>query len=281
MRKFLFDASHAETAGNADWVIDEDASVPQRIPTPAQSTITATTVETYWTGAISSWGIELVKLGQYVETLPAGAAITYGNAGNPQDLSNYNVFVVDEPNKVFTAAEKQAIINFVNGGGGLFMVSDHTGSDRDGDGWDSPAIWNDLMTNNTVQNNPFGYSVDLANFSDITSNIFTNSSSSTILTGSQGNVTQMQFNNGTTATMNTTANPTVKGLIWKTGAAQTATNVMSLSSTYGSGRVFFVGDSSPIDDGTGAPGNTLFPGWTSYSHKPLFLNASLWLAKLQ
>jgi hypothetical protein len=280
-KKFLFDASHAETAGNADWVIDEDASVPQRIPTPSQSTITASTAETYWTGAISSWGIALAKLGHTVETLPAGAAITYGNAGNAQDLSNYNVFVVDEPNKVFTAAEKQAILNFVNNGGGLFMVSDHTGSDRDSDGWDSPAIWNDLMTNNTIQTNPFGYSIDLANFSDISSNILTNSGSSTILTGSQGNVTQMQFNNGTTATMNTAVNPTVKGLIWKTGAAQNSSNVMSLSSTYGSGRVFFVGDSSPIDDGTGDPGNTLFPGWTSYSHKPLFLNASLWLAKLQ
>lgn len=35
-KKFLFDATHAETAGNADWVIDEDGSIPQNIPTPAQ-----------------------------------------------------------------------------------------------------------------------------------------------------------------------------------------------------------------------------------------------------
>ena len=280
VKRFLFDATHGETAGNADWVIDEDA-VPQRIPTPAQSTVTAATPETYWTGAISSWGIELVKLGHTVETLPAGIAITYGNAGNPQDLANYDVFVVDEPNNVFTAAEKQAILNFINNGGGLFMVSDHTASDRDGDGWDSPAIWNDLMTNNTIVSNPFGFSIDLANFSTITSNVWTNASSSTILTGSQGVVTQMEFNNGTTATTNTAVNPNVKGLIWKTAATQNNTNVMSLSSTYGTGRVFFVGDSSPIDDGTGAPGNTLFVGWPNYSHKPLFLNASLWLAKLQ
>lgn len=280
VKRFLFDATHAETAGNADWVIDEDA-VPQRIPTPAASTVTASTAETYWTGALSSWGIELVKLGHTVETLPAGTAITYGNAGNPQDLSNYDVFVVDEPNNVFTPAQKQAILNFVNNGGGLFMVSDHTASDRDGDGWDSPAIWNDLMTNNTILSNPFGFSIDLANFSTITSNIWTNAATSTILTGSQGIVTQMEFNNGTTATTNTAVNPNVKGLIWKTAATQNNNNVMSLSSTYGAGRVFFVGDSSPIDDGTGAPGNTLFPGWSNYSHKPLFLNASLWLAKLQ
>ncbi|MGZ5503837.1 MAG: hypothetical protein ACXWGY_04175, partial [Chthoniobacterales bacterium] len=72
---FLFDATHAETAGNADWVIDEDSS-PQRFPTPDQSTVTASTVETYWKGAISSWGIALVKRGHHVETLPSGVAIT-------------------------------------------------------------------------------------------------------------------------------------------------------------------------------------------------------------
>lgn len=280
-KKFLFDATHAETAGNADWVIDEDGSNPQRIPTPAQSTITASTTESYWTGALSSWGITLAKQGNIVETLPSGTSITYGNASNPQDLSNYDVFVVDEPNQVFSAAEKTAILNFVKNGGGLFMVSDHTGSDRDGDGWDSPAIWNDLMTNNTVQTNPFGFSIDLANFSDITANVLTTSSTSPILTGSQGTVSRMEFNNGTTATLNPAVNASVKGLIWKTSATQNNNNVMCLSSTFGTGRMFFVGDSSPMDDGTGAPGNTLFPDWTNYSHTQLFMNASLWLAKLQ
>ena len=160
------------------------------------------------------------------------------------------------------------------------MVSDHTGSDRDGDGWDSPAIWNDLMSSNTVQTNPFGFSIDLANFNDVSSNVLTGGGSP-ILTGSQGNVTQLEYVNGTTATLNTAVNPNVKGLIWKTGAAQNSSNVMSLSSTFGTGRVYFVGDSSPIDDGTGDAGNTLFVSWPNYSHKNLFMNASLWLAKLQ
>lgn len=127
-KKFLFDALHAETAGNADWVIDEDNGTPQRIPTPAQSGITSSTPETYWTGALSSFGIALVKEGNYVETLPSTGAITYGNSSNAQDLSNYSVFVVDEPNTPFTATEKTAILNFVKNGGGLFMVSDHDGA---------------------------------------------------------------------------------------------------------------------------------------------------------
>lgn len=281
VKKFLFDATKAETSGNADWVIDEDVS-PQRIPTPLQSTITSTTAETYWTGALSSWGIALVKNGNTVETLPSGTAISYGNSSNPQDLLNYDVFVVDEPNIVFTASEKTAILNFVNNGGGLFMVSDHTVSDRNNDGWDSPDIWNDLMTNNTVQNNPFGFSIDLTNISDISSNVGTGSGTTPILNGTQGSVSQLQFNNGATITINTGANANVQGLIWRsTSSTQGTTNIMCASSLFGTGRVFVVSDSSPMDDGTGGAGNTLFPGWTSYSHAHLFMNASLWLAKLQ
>ena len=182
-QKFLFDATKAETAGNADWVIDQDNSTPQRIPTPLQATITAGTAETYWTGAISAWGIALAKQGHTVETLPSSGSITYGNASNTQDLSRYDVFIIDEPNIRFTASEKTAILNFISNGGGLFMISDHNISDRNNDGWDSPAIWNDLMTNNGAVNNPFGFSIDLTNFTQVTSNVL--SSSNPILNGSR------------------------------------------------------------------------------------------------
>lgn len=280
-KKFLFDNTKAETAGNADWVIDEDNSVPQRIPTPAQSTITPTTAETYWTGAISSWGIALAKQGHTVETLPSGASITYGNTTNPQDLSNYNVYVVDEPNIRYTTAEKTAILNFVSNGGGLLMISDHTVSDRNNDGWDSPDIWNDLMNNNAVVSNPFGFSVDLTNITQLSANVLTGNTTNAVLHGSQGNVTQLDYHNGATLTLVPTGNATVQGLIWKTGVTQNNSNVLCATATYGTGRVFMVTDSSPMDDGTGAAGNTLFNGWTTYSHIPLFMNASLWLAKLQ
>ena len=278
-KKFLFDAKHAETAGNADWVIDENNNVPQRIPTPLQSTITASTAETYWTGAISAWGIALAKLGHTVETLPSTGSITYGNAANAQDLSKYNVFVIDEPNTVFTAAEKTAILQFVQNGGGLCMISDHTISDRNNDGWDSPEIWNDLFTNNTIQNNPFGFSVDYTDISGTTSNIFTGSHP--VINGAVGSVTQVQFNNGATITLNPSANANVQGLVWRSGYTQNTTNVMSAVSTFGNGRAFIIADSSPMDDGTGAAGNVLYNGWSVYSHTKLMMNASLWLAKVQ
>jgi len=279
-KKFLFDATKAETAGNADWVIDEDGGTPQRTPTPAQSSVASSTGETFWTGAISSWGIALVKAGDAVETLPSGTAITYGNTSNAQDLSNYDVFVVDEPNILFTAAEKTAILNFVSHGGGLFMISDHTVSDRNNDGHDSPDIWNDLMTNNSVATNPFGFSIDLTNITETSSNVWTGGGSNPILNGSQGSVSQLEFNNGATITTNTSANSAVQGLIWQSGFTQNNTHIMCASSTFGTGRVFVVTDSSPMDDGTGASGNNLFVSWPILSHTQLFMNASLWLAKL-
>ncbi|MBP8157734.1 MAG: hypothetical protein KAX93_05095 [Flavobacterium sp.] len=277
-KKFLFDATKAETAGNADWVIDADTS-PQRFPTPAQSNITATTTENFWKGGLSAWGIALVKLGHTVETLPSGTAITYGGTG-AQDLKNYNVYVITEPNIRFTSAEKTAIINFVKNGGGLFMIANHNGSDRNNDGYDSAKTWNDLMSTNTVKTNPFGITIALNSISETTSNRLS-ATTNTILNGSQGTVTQLKYSAGATMSISTTANTTVRGLIWRGSSTQGNSNIMCASATYGTGRVVAIGDSSPADDGTGATGDTLYPGWTELSsHSILHLNASLWLAKL-
>ena len=54
----LFDNTKAETAGNADWIIDTS----QPIPSPSITGVTASTAENYWTGALSSWGVALAKL---------------------------------------------------------------------------------------------------------------------------------------------------------------------------------------------------------------------------
>ncbi|HPD96266.1 MAG TPA: hypothetical protein PLA24_10270, partial [Tenuifilaceae bacterium] len=105
-KKILFDNTKSETASNADWIIDDD----QPIPSPAQSGITSSSTEEYWQGALSSWGVEMVKRGYYVETLPSTGSITYNDASNAQDLSNYDIFIVCEPNNQFSSTEKQAMI---------------------------------------------------------------------------------------------------------------------------------------------------------------------------
>jgi hypothetical protein len=279
-KKFLFDAKHGQTFGNADWVIDQDNSVAGQFPTPAQSNVTSTTAETFWTGGISAWGIALAKLGHTVSTMPTSGTISYGNTANLQDLSLYDVFIVDEPNVLFTTAEKTAMMQFVQNGGSLFIIGNHSGSDRNNDGYDAPAIWNNFFTSNGVVSNPFGFTFDLVNLVQTTSNIST-VTNNPILSGSQGAVTSISYNNGTTMTMNPTANSTVTGLIWRSGVTRNNNNVFCLSSTYGNGgKVVAIGDSSPTDDGTGAPGDVLYNGWGANSHSRLLLNASLWLADL-
>lgn len=304
--KILFDATKAEMCGSADWIIDADAnniyfnstthipyvssgsttgaSNPQRIPSPAQSGITSSTSETYWNGALSAMAVDCAKQGYTVESLPFNGAITYGNSSNPQDLSNYKVFVVDEPNSVFSASEKAAIINFVANGGGLMMVSDHTISDRNNDGIDSPDIWNDLMTNNTVQNNPFGITFDLANITGSSTTINPLGITSpyyTILHGTFGVPSQVYWSNGTTMTLNTANNSSVKGIIFKSGSSTSGTsNVFAAAASYQSGKVFAVGDSSILDDGTGDPNDNLYTGYTvdaNGNHQKLLMNAMIWL----
>lgn len=171
-------------------------------------------------------------------------------------------------------------MNFVKNGGGLFMISNHNGSDRNNDGWDSPAIWNDLMSNNTVQNNPFGFTINLNSLSETTSNRLS-ATTNPILNGTQGIVSQLKYSAGASITTNTSVNASVQGLIWRGTSTQGASNVMLATANYMLGRVVVIGDSSPADDGTGATGDTLYPGWTELaSHSRLHMNASLWLAKL-
>jgi hypothetical protein len=297
--KILFDATKGESATNADWVIDADQfnlgfsaagaslgtgneSNPQQFPTPDQSTVTATTPETYWSGALSSWGIDCVKKGYEVETLPYNGLITYGLSSNLQDLSRYKVFIVCEPNLVFSATEKVAILNFVKNGGGLFMVSDHNISDRNNDGWDSPHIWNDFLTNNTVDTNPFGIAFDLVNISGASTNVAPLPNDS-ILNGVMGTVKEAEWFNGTTMTLTPTKNAAASGKIFTTGSSNTGTtNVMFATSRYGKGKVAAIGDSSPCDDGTGDPNDaSLYNGyWTdgAGNHRPLLMNATIWLA---
>jgi hypothetical protein len=271
----LFDNTKAETAGNADWII----STSQPDPLGQDSTPSA---ETDWTGALSSWGVALQKTGQYaLDTLPSGHTITYGNSTDPLDLSHFDTFVLPEPNVLFSSAEKAAIMHFVQNGGGLFLISDHNGSDRNNDGADSVKVINDLLTNNGVDNtDPFGFSVDVLDISSDHPKAISDSTNP-VLNGAFGHVTGSLIADGTTFTLKPGDNPNVKGLLWRTGYSSSGTTGAAFAtSTFGSGRVAIWGDSSPIDDGTGQSGNTLYDGWndTSATDAALALNATAWLA---
>lgn len=304
----LFDATRHPMAGNADWVIDADAwnlnlpaypcsgstneSNPARFPTPAQSGIGPTTPESYWTGGISAWAVDLVKAGHTVETLPSGAAITFLDGSNPQDLSQYQLFIVVEPQNPFSAAEKSAILAFVAAGGGLFMVADHETSDRDCDGWDSPRIWNDLTgAVSAASAGVFGIWFRVNGIDDSGSeDWFTDAVNANVATDPADPIIYGPHGSGagglglfgsTSMDLNPADNPTVKGHVWRTGQAHGNLRVTFATASYGAGRVAAVGDSSPADDDTGDPSDNLYPGWDRASggvnNREIHLNASTWL----
>lgn len=268
----LFDNAHAETAGNADWVISTSQPDPlAQNPNPQ--------VESDWTGGISAWGVTLQKTGRY-SLKTNTSALTYGNSSSALDLSHFQVLVLPEPNTLFTSSEKTAILNFVRNGGGLFMIADHTGSDRNNDGYDSLQIFNDLMNNNGVGNDVFGIQFDAVNIAN------ENPSNDTpngdpVLSGPFGTAHGSIIRNGTTETISRTDNPNAHGIIYRNSVSNTGTTgVFVAGSAYGSGRVLAQGDSSAIDDGTCSPGNTCYNGWNDSAAQDsiLFPNGTEWLA---
>ncbi len=305
---FLFDASKHEMAGNADWVVDADTwdlnlpaypcsgttneSRPGRFPTPAQSGIGPGTPETYWTGGISSWAVDLVKAGHTVETLPPGGSLTYGDAGNPQDLSHYQVLVAVEPQNPFTAAEKAAILAFVTGGGGLFMVADHETSDRDCDGWDAPHVFNDLTGATSASSaGAFGIWFRVNGLEDqggedwfndgVDANVETDPADP-IISGPFGSGSGgLGLFGSTSMDLNLTDNPAARAHVWRTGQAHGLLRATFVTAAYGAGRVAAIGDSSPADDDTGDAGDSLFPGWDKAAggvkNREIHLNACAWL----
>ncbi|GAC1553871.1 MAG: hypothetical protein NVS2B2_06460 [Ktedonobacteraceae bacterium] len=270
--KVLFDDAHAETAGNADWVISSSRPDPlKENPNPQ--------AETDWTGGLSSWGVALQKTGRY-SLMTNTSTITYGNSSNPLDLSTFNAFILPEPNTLFTASEKTAILTFVHNGGGLFMIADHTGSDRNNDGYDSLQIFNDLMSNSGVGNDPFGITFDAARIARDYPSVDT-PNPDPILQGPFGIGTTSLINQGTTETIHPTDNPNVVGVVYTTGSSNTGTTgVFIARSTYGTGHVVAVGDSSAIDDGTCESGHKCYNGWgdSGAQNSTLFLNGTEWLA---
>lgn len=93
----LFDNSHAQTAGAADWVID---------------------------GAFSDYADSMRKQGYQVKELEGESNIS------DQSLQQARVLVIPEANNPFKENEQKAIINFVKNGGSVIFISDHYNADR-------------------------------------------------------------------------------------------------------------------------------------------------------
>lgn len=108
-KKVLFDNTHGQTAGAADWVID---------------------------GAFSDFGNALANEGYDVKELRKSTPIVLS------DLSAYDVFVVGEANIPYKTSEQAAMLQYVQNGGSIFFIADHYNADRNKNRWDSSEVFN-------------------------------------------------------------------------------------------------------------------------------------------
>ncbi|GMK37091.1 hypothetical protein PCCS19_01440 [Paenibacillus sp. CCS19] len=115
-KKVLFDHSHGQTAGAADWVID---------------------------GGFSDFADGLRGAGFTVESLDRTIPFTFGEqAVTYEKLSQYDVFIIGEANIPYKTSEQAAMLQYVNNGGSIFFIADHYNADRNKNRWDASEVMN-------------------------------------------------------------------------------------------------------------------------------------------
>lgn len=275
-KKILFDHTRHEEAGTSAYWIICSASEPD--PSPANPT-----AETDWNGGISAWAFDLYQAGYKVQSLPPTGRVTYGDTTNAQDLSNYAAYIIDEPYVLFTAAEKQAILSYVQHGGGLFVVGNHQGASRYSGGTDAYTVFNDMVQVNGT--NPYGFTFVPGHGpgdaqANTTSTAFTTSATpaaQAIVHGTYGALGMMDFHSYSYLNENTAQNPSVQEILHTQVSGDTGSFIATC--TIGSGRVVAISDSAPADDGTTTTaGKKLYVSWTANSNRAFFLNATAYLA---
>ena len=105
----LFDRSHAQTAGAADWTSD---------------------------GAFSDYADSFKSQGYQVKDIDGQANI------DEQTLNQAAILVIPEANVPFKTSEQEAIANYVKQGGKVVFISDHYNADRNLNRIDSSEAMN-------------------------------------------------------------------------------------------------------------------------------------------
>ncbi|KRF43634.1 hypothetical protein ASG93_01550 [Paenibacillus sp. Soil787] len=115
-KKVLFDNTHGQTAGAADWVID---------------------------GAFSDFADGLKAVGFTVDALERPIPYTFGEqAVTYEQLKNYDVFVIGEANIPYKKSEQDAMLQYVKDGGSIYFIADHYNADRNKNRWDASEVMN-------------------------------------------------------------------------------------------------------------------------------------------
>ncbi|WP_354485854.1 chitinase N-terminal domain-containing protein [Paenibacillus sp. PvP094] len=285
-KKVLFDNSHGQTAGAADWVID---------------------------GGFSDFGNALANDGYYVKELRKTTPFTY------DDLKDYNVFVIAEPQIPFKTSEQAALKQYVESGGSIFFVGDHYNADRNKNRWDGSEVINgyrrgayedpakgmstEERNSAAMQNvastdwlsDNFGVRFRYNALGDIDANIIVPADQAFGIT--EG-VSAVAMHAGSTLAI--TDPEKAKGIVylpktnakWNNAVDQGVYNGGGIEegpyvavSKLGAGKAAFIGDSSPVEDAspkylreeTGAR-KTTYDGFKEADDAALLVNTVNWLA---
>ncbi len=274
----LFDHAHDQDAGtDGNWRVDDDYPYPLPADPGAESD---------WSGQLSSWAYELYLAGHSIRS----------NTGplDASQLADVDLLVIVEPQNPFTADEIAAVGEYVHGGGSLFVVANHNGSDRNGNGWDAPSIFGGYSEphitvpptgdTETFCGALFGlhFHVKDEGNNSITgtfANVDTDPDNP-IIHGPSGDVAAVIYHVGDTMSLWPLANPDlsdVAGHIWKDGDTGNPDVNIAAWSRYGLGKIMGYGDSSSTADGTGSEPHE--SNWTEAgsNNREFFLNATWWL----
>lgn len=282
----LFDNTHGQTAGAADWVID---------------------------GGFSDFANAIADNGYRVKELRKESAITY------EDLKDYDVFVMPEANIPYKTSEQDAIITYIQNGGSVFFISDHYNADRNLNRWDSSeafngyrrGAWNDPKKGMSTEEansaymsgvqssdwlaNHFGVRFRYNALGNVTANDIVSPSQSFGITEGVQNVA---MHAGSTLAI---LDPNkAKGIVYLPPTNDAWTHAVDQGvyngggrdegpyvaiSKLGAGKAAFIGDSSPVEDSTpkylrenNGSTKTTYDGFQEQDDATLLTNLMDWLA---
>lgn len=149
----LFDNTHGETSGQADWVLDGGFSdFADDLVAHGYTVREYRGIDKNGDGAYRYYDDRQSQNAALNE-----AVITYDG------IKNADVFVIAEANRPFTISERTALKQFVDSGKGIYFVSDHYNADRNMNTWDSTEVYNGYNRSTSTTYNMGGEYGDLRN----------------------------------------------------------------------------------------------------------------------
>ncbi|ERI90052.1 bacterial group 2 Ig-like protein [Clostridiales bacterium oral taxon 876 str. F0540] len=311
----LFDNSHQNTAGQADWVLDGGFSdFADTLVKEGYTVREYRGIDKNKDGAIRFFDDRNLKSEEEGTAADKNEAIITYDA-----IKDADVFVTAEANRPLRISEREALKKFVDSGKGIYFIGDHYNADRNCNTWDGTEVYNGYNRYDGNQYNIGGVYGDMRNPKDASKGWLSENF------GLRFRFNAIDFKSGATgvkpesetegltkgvapvlmAASSTLAitNPSIaKGIVYlsNTDKAVKWGSAVDKGVYFGgenegayvaiskpsAGRAAFIGDSSPIEDATAKYKNekdgstkSLHAGWTSAGNAAqLSVNIINWLA---